>query len=394
MKLVVSTLLALIASISLAATPGMEEAKEVASSFNAKDFINEGATTNVPSFGADVTDLKELFGKGQGNLLTPGASKAEGCLSQDSMDCRAVQMIYETNSNPKWPEKDFDDMLADRDHFMGNLGTLPPNAGVGGSGTVCETITTTHPPLTDFAVCEESIQGVSTQSCIAGWVEKLDITTLFSCIARTGLKTTVQCSADYVNTSQNYTCTQAPSQTCSMGTKVQIDSQYLYGCKTQHFNNKTYRCNKVLSVVGYPGCQPGNFQSAKTEDHSGLGRDDCNGGDTLELKYQCSSDEVPTIRIETNVKNAANFGFEVKALSFYEDRKFSNGCRGVWSGTTKCTGVDCITTVNMDMYVPNGSYSGSLRKEFAYKTYSHSGTRDQWTMTCVDAEGRTVEVPQ
>ncbi len=382
-------------SVSVAAAvAGMEEAKEVASSFNAMDFIGSTSAENVPGFGSDVSELTGLFSKGQGNLLIPGTSKAEDCLSENSPDCQAVQMIYETNANPGYPEKDLEGIVDDRDQLLGNLGERPPQADVGGSGTVCETVTTTHPPLTDYAVCEETAAGTSTQTCIAGWVEKLDISTLFSCIARTGLKTTLSCSADYVNTSQKYTCTQAPEQTCTMGSNVSVDSTYLYGCKTQKFSQKTYRCNKVLAVVGYPGCEPGKFQQASTADHSGLGKDDCNGGDTLELKYRCSTDEVPTIRIETNVKNAANFGFEVNALNFHEDRKFSNGCRGVWTGTTRCTGVNCITTVKADMYVPDGSYSGSLRKEFAYQTYSHSGERDKWITTCVDAEGKTVEAPQ
>ncbi len=40
----------------------------------------------------------------------------------------------------------------------------------------------------------------------------------------------------------------------------------------------------------------------QAEDHSGLGTDECNGGDIVSLKYACSKDEIPSIRIETNVK--------------------------------------------------------------------------------------------
>ena len=224
----------------------MDAAKEEAAKLSIKDILTESsASGTIPEYGSDVSELKELFAKGQGNLLTPGTSKADGCLSQTSMDCRAVQVIYDTHSRPGWEESDFDNILADRDHLLNKVPDLPSNGQ-----EVCETITTTRPPQTDFAVCEETTVGSSTQSCFEGWTEKLDVSTLFECIARTGKKLTVECLADYNETSQDYTCLHTPPQTCHIGEKVEIQSTYQYRCKTQQFEQNTYRCNRYLEVVG------------------------------------------------------------------------------------------------------------------------------------------------
>lgn len=145
----------------------MDAAKEEAAKLSIKDILTESsASGTVPEYGSDVSELKDLFSKGQGNLLTPGTSKADGCLSQTSMDCRAVQVIYDTHSRPGWEESDFDNILADRDHLLNKVPDLPSNGE-----EICETITTTRPPQTDFAVCEETTVGSSTQSCFEGWTE-------------------------------------------------------------------------------------------------------------------------------------------------------------------------------------------------------------------------------
>ena len=100
----------------------MDAAKEEAAKLSIKDILTESsASGTVPEYGSDVSELKDLFAKGQGNLLTPGTSKADGCLSQTSMDCRAVQVIYDTHSRPGWEESDFDNILADRDHLLNKV---------------------------------------------------------------------------------------------------------------------------------------------------------------------------------------------------------------------------------------------------------------------------------
>ena len=107
----------------------MDAAKGEAAKLSIKDILTESsASGTVPEFGSDVSELKELFAKGQGNLLKPGTSKADGCLSQTSMDCRAVQVIYDTHSSPGWEESDFDNILADRDHLLNKLPELPTTA--------------------------------------------------------------------------------------------------------------------------------------------------------------------------------------------------------------------------------------------------------------------------
>lgn len=57
----------------------MDAAKEEAAKLSIKDILTESsASGTVPEFGSDVSELKDLFAKGQGNLLTPGSSKADG----------------------------------------------------------------------------------------------------------------------------------------------------------------------------------------------------------------------------------------------------------------------------------------------------------------------------
>ena len=148
--------------------------------------------------------------------------------------------LYTTNEAPVsythlpgWEESDFDNILADRDHLLNKVPDLPSNGE-----EICETITTTRPPQTDFAVCEETTVGSSTQSCFEGWTEKLDVSTLFECIARTGKKLTVECLADYNETSQDYTCLHTPPQTCHVGEKVEIQSTYQYRCKTDVYKRQ------------------------------------------------------------------------------------------------------------------------------------------------------------
>lgn len=366
----------------------MDAAKEEAAKLSIKDILTESsASGTVPEYGSDVSELKDLFAKGQGNLLTPGTSKADGCLSQTSMDCRAVQVIYDTHSRPGWEESDFDNILADRDHLLNKVPDLPSNGE-----EICETITTTRPPQTDFAVCEETTVGSSTQSCFEGWTEKLDVSTLFECIARTGKKLTVECLADYNETSQDYTCLHTPPQTCHVGEKVEIQSTYQYRCKTQQFEQNTYRCNRYLEVVGYSGCEIGKFFEAQSETSSSLGKDACNGGDVIELKYQCSNDLIPKLRIETNVKNSANFGFEIQAADFQNEHYFSN-CKGVWTGQTRCIGVNCTVDIKMDIYTRPGKwdYSGSIQKRFSFQKNVNDISLDKWRTTCVSDDGKVVE---
>lgn len=54
----------------------MDAAKEEAAKLSIKDILTESsASGTVPEYGADVSELKDLFAKGQGNLLTPGSLK-------------------------------------------------------------------------------------------------------------------------------------------------------------------------------------------------------------------------------------------------------------------------------------------------------------------------------
>ena len=247
----------------------MNAAKDAAAGVSIKNILTTGSSTQtVPGYGSDVSELKNLFNKGQGNLLGPGQIKADCCLDKSSMDCRAVQVIYDTNSRPSWPESDFDQILGDRDHVL--AGAQKPHPDISDSNEIiCETITTTTPPQYEYTACEETT-GVITEQCFSGWTEQLEITSLFKCINRTGNVKNITCTNPYVSSVQNYTCLEAPRQSCQIGINIDVESEYVYQCSKQLIQAKTYRCNKVLSVVATPGCEIGKMQQAQAEDHSGL----------------------------------------------------------------------------------------------------------------------------
>lgn len=70
-------------------------------------------------------------------------------------------------------------------------------------------------------------------------------------------------------------------------------------------------------------------------------------------------------------------------MDFDVEREFSN-CKGRWRGKTRCTGINCTTEINFDVfYRKKGAFhhSGSLRKIFGYTTYSHSSAQDTWKDT-------------
>lgn len=145
----------------------MNAAKDAAAGVSIKNILTTGSSTQtVPGYGSDVSELKNLFNKGQGDLLGPGQIKADGCLDKSSMDCRAVQVIYDTNSHPSWPESDFDQILGDRDHVL--AGAQKPHPDISDSNEIiCETITTTTPPQYEYTACEETT-GVITEQCFSG----------------------------------------------------------------------------------------------------------------------------------------------------------------------------------------------------------------------------------
>ena len=97
----------------------MNAAKDAAAGVSIKSILTTGSSTQtVPGYGSDVSELKNLFNKGQGNLLGPGQIKADCCLDKSSMDCRAVQVIYDTNSRPSWRNLTLIKFLGDRDHVL------------------------------------------------------------------------------------------------------------------------------------------------------------------------------------------------------------------------------------------------------------------------------------
>jgi conjugal transfer mating pair stabilization protein TraN len=347
---------------------------------------NAANTALVPGADSDVSDLEALFDKGQGNILAPGASETEKCLASSTETCQAVQVVLEAGSSPSWDERDFDDILAGKDSVIGAVEGLPaPDTGV-----ACETIKTEIPPQVQYATCDTR-EGLTKESCFSGWTQEVTFEALFTCIDRQVKTTYITCSEPYVASIQDFTCLEAPLAACTEGVEVDVTGDYLYECASQTYKKGTYTCNRVLAAVGYEGCTAGTYQTAEATDGSHLGKDPCDGGDSIYLSYACGDANPPTLRIETNVKNAANFGFEVASLDFEVERDFSN-CRGKWTGKTRCSGVNCTSTVTMDVFYKKGYgvvYSGSLTKVFAFTTQTHDSDRDVWQDTCVgmDAAG-------
>ncbi|MFN7570489.1 MAG: hypothetical protein ACK5TK_03375 [Betaproteobacteria bacterium] len=207
-----------------------------------------------------------------------------------------------------------------------------------------------------------------------------------------------------------------------------VPGTYTYETCTQTQTFQDIPCDKVLTVNATASCTPGSSYYANAADNSGLGKDACDGGDTIFLTYQCSQTRPPSLRVETNQKYGGNFGFNVSAWSFDETHNFSN-CRGRWKGTTTCDGPNCTSNVTMEIYLgssfctaydENGnsfscydigpvglpvcgetkkscyetvdsySLSGTLTKSFSYTTLDIQ-TTDTWASSCDALEARVAQ---
>lgn len=309
-----SLLLTTVSSVQaqMTAQEAMNAAQQAASGVKPSAFITtESASNTVSGFGSDVSDIEKHFAKGQGDLLSPGGEKVAECLSGTSMECRAVQAVLDAGTHPCFPDTEFEDLLAGADFVKGETDKLPGDS----SGVVCETITTTTPPSTEFQTCENTVNG-KYENCFSGWSSSMEFETLFKCISRTQKVHEITCRNPYVTSVGEYTCVEAPRQSCTVGTEVSVKSDYVYRCQNQTYAKETYRCNKVLDVVGFGRCEPGKMQTAQVDDPSHLGNDPCDGGDMILAKFACSDAMPPLLRIETNVKNAANFGFDIPGDGF------------------------------------------------------------------------------
>ena len=66
-------------------------------------------------FVGDTSDLSSLRPEsGMGDLLTPGADKANGCLSKNDPECLAVQLVYQGGANkPELSDEEKDKILGE-----------------------------------------------------------------------------------------------------------------------------------------------------------------------------------------------------------------------------------------------------------------------------------------
>lgn len=206
-----------------------------------------------------------------------------------------------------------------------------------------------------------------------------------------------------------------------------VPGTYTYETCTQTQTFQDYPCDDVLTVTAEPSCTLDSYYYASATDDSGLGKDACDGGDAVYLRYQCSDSRPPSLRVETNQKYGGNFGFNVSDWSFSVGYGFSN-CYGEWSGSTSCSGANCTSSVTMSVYLPFDNCRayddkgvvgacpgdntlpvctvtpkvncyenftdyrplGSLSKTFQYTTFELY-TTDSWDSTCDPYEARVAK---
>lgn len=205
-----------------------------------------------------------------------------------------------------------------------------------------------------------------------------------------------------------------------------VPGTYSYESCTQSQTFEDLDCDKVLTVTATPSCTLGASYYASASDDSGLGKDACDGGDAVYLRYLCGEDRPPSLSIETNQKYGGNFRFDVAAWTFDQTHNFSN-CRGQWTGSTTCSGPTCTSTVTMAIFLgssvcvaydDNGNaiscydagplpacgatkksctetiddyrLSGSLTKSFTYTTFELQ-TTDTWDSSCEALEARVAK---
>ena len=99
-------------------------------------------------FIGDTSDLSNLRPEsGMGDLFTPGADKANGCLSKNDPECLAVQLVYQGGANkPELSGEEKDKILGEYQDTIENADSIIGDAGsIVSTETHCETVTTVIP---------------------------------------------------------------------------------------------------------------------------------------------------------------------------------------------------------------------------------------------------------
>lgn len=349
------------------------------------------AANTVPHYNTTAPEAS-FFGGGKGDLIGPGTARVADCAGRENDpdpkvrdSCRAINDLSKlANNPPPFTLSTSDPLIVNSRNTRNNpnnvLGNFTDNLKGDYSG--CTNQTTSTAPTFEEEVCH--IYAVdTTNTCAYGPEIVTDPDYLYKCL-------------DLQKTQGQATCT--------IGRVIQVDADANYLCNESPRKLENLTCDKVLTIEGDPSCNIGQFYTAFAQDPGGLGQDPCDGGDNIWMSYQCTESVPPSLLIETNVKNAPNFGFAVSGANFDETNLFSN-CRGRWYGNTTCGGTNCTTTMIMEVsfwgmnhvgwdqdgypiYEPGWVYSGALGKVFSYNTFTLNNIRDVWINNCTTLEAR------
>lgn len=153
-------------------------------------------------------------------------------------------------------------------------------------------------------------------------------------------------------------------------TSTTYDNTEKYAC-TQSYNPYVLSCADTLNVTASRvlSCTVGKQYSVSIGDSTGMGDDGCDGGDGLIAQWTCTTDDFPSISMNTNSKPYGLVGGTV-ANSGMITVNISGSCDAQLKNTTTCTNGQCSGTYTMILGTNVPTYIDTDQCKAGYYTAS------------------------
>lgn len=256
-------------------------------------------------FIGDTSDLSNLRPEsGMGDLFTPGADKANGCLSKNDPECLAVQLVYQGGANkPELSDEEKDKILGDYQDTIENADSIIGEAGsIVSTETHCETVTTVIPGLSEIEVCDESSGGVITGSCSEGWTMEMGTRELYRChTGNTVENKTCSIKRQVLSHTENrYSCVKAPAESqtssCTVPVTVNVTKTYPYQCRIEQEPATKETCIKTLNIEVVPPCTTAQSQTVSLKPFNEVGYGGTASYLNATVSYACSNTMSMTVK--------------------------------------------------------------------------------------------------
>lgn len=140
----------------------------------------------------------------------------------------------------------------------------------------------------------------------------------------------------------------------SISTK--LDDKTVYTC-SETFNPYVVSCSEDVQInVGKEAtCNMGQQYSVSMSDNSGMGKDQCQGGDAVYAAWTCSSNDYPSISMSTNSKPWGSVGAVIPTNGSVVVN-VDGYCHAKFENSTNCLNGQCSGTYTMILGVNSNTY--------------------------------------